>query len=123
MEMSSQTMENIHKKDFNGYGGSPMIKIMIKRKVPKGREEELMNLIVALRSRASKQPGYISGETLRSKAEPDTYLVISIWDDEKYWKTWLASEERAEYQNRIDELTGTETEYEIYHYPTKVSIP
>ena len=100
-----------------------MIKVMIKRKIPKGKEEELMKLIVELRSRASKQPGYISGETLCSSAEPDTYLVISIWDDEKYWKTWLASEERAEYQNRINELIGTETGYEIYRYPTKVSMP
>ncbi len=100
-----------------------MIKVMIKRTVPKDKEEELLKLIVQLRSRASKQLGYISGETMHSLADPNTYLVISIWEDEKYWKAWLASEERSEYQDRIDELLGTKTDYEVYHYPKRVSVP
>jgi heme oxygenase (mycobilin-producing) len=100
-----------------------MIKVMIKRKAPKGKEEELLHLITELRSRASKQPGYISGETMHNAADPENYLVISIWEAEKYWNTWLASEERAEFQNRIDELLGIKTLYEIYRYPIRVSVP
>jgi len=57
-----------------------MIKIMIKRKAPREKETELLSLITRLRSAASQQPGYISGETLHGTDKPEDYLVISIWE-------------------------------------------
>jgi heme-degrading monooxygenase HmoA len=100
-----------------------MIKVMIKRKAPAEKQKELLELITMLRSEASKQPGYISGETLHSSEKPEEFLVISIWDDEMYWKKWIATDERKEIQARIDKLIGTPTEYEIYRFPRKVSVP
>ena len=36
------------------------VKIIIKRRVPKEKEPELMPLLVEMRSKATAQPGYIS---------------------------------------------------------------
>ena len=99
-----------------------MIKIMIKRKASAEKQKELLDLITRLRSEASKQVGYISGETLHSSDKPDEFLVISIWDDDLYWKKWIATDERKEIQAKIDRLTGTPTEYEIYRFPRKTSV-
>ena len=100
-----------------------MIKVMIKRKAAKEKEKELMDLITQLRSEASKQPGYISGETLHGTANPEDYLVISIWDSEYFWRKWIATDERKTIQDKIDKLLGGPTEYEIYQYPKKTMTP
>ena len=103
--------------------GRKMIKVMIKRKAPADKQKELLDLITKLRSEASKQAGYISGETLHSSDKPDEFLVISIWDDDLFWKKWIATDERKEIQAKIDKLIGTPTEYEIYRFPRKTSVP
>ena len=100
-----------------------MVKIMIKRKAPQGKEAKLLSLITDLRYEASKQPGYISGETLLSGENPSEYLVISIWQAEKDWTRWVGSGERKELQGRIDELIGSPTEYQVYRYPHMVHEP
>jgi heme-degrading monooxygenase HmoA len=92
------------------------VKIIIKRKVPKEKEADLLPLLVRLRSKATTQPGYISGETLRSVENPEEYLVISTWQSEDVWKAWESSKERVEIQERIDTLLGEKTEYGIYFY-------
>ncbi len=96
-----------------------MIKVMIKRRAPADKQKELLDLITKLRSEASKQAGYISGETLHSSDKPDEFLVISIWDDDLFWKKWIATDERKEIQAKIDKLLGKKTTYDIYHYPEK----
>jgi len=99
-----------------------MIKVMIKRRAPADKQKELLDLITKLRSEASKQTGYISGETLQSSDRPDEFLVISVWDDEYFWKKWIATDERKAIQAEIDKLIGTPTEYEIYRFPRKTSV-
>jgi len=95
------------------------VKVLIKRKVPKGKEAELVKLITQLRSLATMQPGYISGETLRSVDNREEYLVISLWQSADDWKLWEASKERARIQAEIDAVLGESTRYEVYYYPEK----
>ena len=92
------------------------VKIIITRRVPKGKEAELLPLLLALRSRATVQPGYISGETLRNIDDPEEYMVISTWQSGDVWKAWAANPERAELQDKIDALLGEKTHYGIYLY-------
>lgn len=92
------------------------IKIIIKRKVPKGKVEELVPLLVKLRSLATTQTGYISGETLTNVNDPEDYLVISTWKSVDHWKAWAGSKGRAEIQEKIDALLGQKTEYGVYFY-------
>ena len=90
------------------------VKIIIKRKVPKNLEKELLPLIKKLRILTTKQPGYISGETMNRVDKPGQSLVISTWETSEDWGKWLNSQERKVIQDQIDTLLGEKTEYEIY---------
>lgn len=92
------------------------VKIIINRRVAKDKEAELLPLLIQLRALATAQPGYISGETLRNMDDPEESLVISTWNSVENWKNWLSSRQRAEVQERIDNLLGVETEYKAYLY-------
>ena len=92
-------------------------KVLIKRRVSKEKEGELLPLILELRTLATLQASYVSGETLRNVKNPDEYLVISTWRTVDAWKAWEVSRERAQIQEKIDSLLGEKTEFEIYYYP------
>jgi heme-degrading monooxygenase HmoA len=53
---------------------------------------------------------------LKRLDKPGESLVVSKWQSVHYWNQWLQSEERSEIQNKIDQLLGEETQYEIYEY-------
>ena len=92
------------------------VKIIINRKVPKEKEAELLPLLIELRAKATGQPGYISGETLRNVDNPEVYVVISTWQSVDAWKSWLASDERTAIHNSVSALLGEETEYGVFLY-------
>jgi heme-degrading monooxygenase HmoA len=92
------------------------VKILIKRKVSADKAAKLKDLVMQLRAISVKQPGYVTGESLKSVENPDQYVVISTWDSVNAWKAWLGSQERAVIQNQIDALLGAKTEYEVYEY-------
>ena len=93
-----------------------MIKIHIKRKVPEEKKEDFVLLINKLRSITMGMPGYISGETLKRLDKPGESLVVTKWQSVYYWNQWFQSKERSEIQDKIDQLLGEETQYEIYEY-------
>ena len=93
-----------------------MIKIYIKRKVSEDKKEELTLLINQLRSMTMGKPGYIAGETLKRLDKPGESLVVTKWQSIYYWNQWLQSKERSKIQDKIDQLLGEETQYEIYEY-------
>ena len=92
------------------------IQVLIKRKILEEKKNELAPLIVKLRSRATIQPGYISGETLKSIDPPgvNEYMVRSTWQSIEDWRKWLHSDERKAINDRIEQLTREKTEYTIY---------
>jgi quinol monooxygenase YgiN len=92
------------------------VKIVIKRKVPKDKEKELLPLIKQLRIATTQQAGYISGETLERIDKPGETVVVSTWESAEDWNRWVTSPERSALQNKIDNLLGQETEYEIYSH-------
>jgi quinol monooxygenase YgiN len=92
------------------------VKIVIKRKVPKDKEKELLPLIKELRIATTQQAGHISGETLQRIDKPGETVVVSTWESAEDWNRWVASPERRALQAKIDNLLGRETEYEIYSY-------
>jgi len=90
------------------------VQVMIKRKFKVDNPEKLIPLLTELRIRAKDQPGYISGETLRSLNNPEDYLVFSKWETADDWKRWLNSKERRDIQGEVDSLLGEKTFYEIF---------
>ena len=93
-----------------------MIKILIKRKVSEDKKEELTLLINQLRSITMGTPGYIAGETLKRLDKPGESLVVTKWQSDYSWNQWFQSKERSKIQDKIDQLLGEETQYEIYEY-------
>ena len=92
------------------------VKILITRTIPRDKSSEMLNFFKEMRSLATNQPGYISGETLSSMDRPDEYLVISTWRTREDWDRWLASEERTKIQDKVDEMLGSKTSYEVFHH-------
>ena len=92
------------------------VKILIKRKVSADKTAKLKELVMQLRALSIKQPGYVSGESLKNLDRPDEYLVVSTWDNLGAWKAWESSIARAQIQGKIDDLLGQKTEYEVYQY-------
>lgn len=91
------------------------VDVFIKRKIQQGSQaRKVVPLILQLRSLATFQPGYISGETLCNADNPEDCLVVSRWESREYWETWQSSSKRTEIQNKIEQLTGEKTEYTIY---------
>ena len=92
------------------------VKIIIKRKVIENKAEALLPLLKQLRNLAMNQNGYISGETLKRIDTPGENLVISTWQSLDAWRTWVLDPQRIELQNKVDELLGEKTNYELYEY-------
>ena len=92
------------------------VKIVIKRKVPKDSEKDLLPLIKELRIVTTRQKGYIAGETLKRIDKPGETVVVSTWETVADWNRWVKSQERARLQNKIDRLLGKETQYRIYSH-------
>lgn len=92
------------------------VKIIIKRIVPQNKAEALKPLLQRLRNLALQQPGYISGETFKRIDRPGESLVVSTWQSMGDWRTWVMSDERKGIQQKIDDLLGEKTEFEIYAY-------
>jgi len=90
------------------------VKILIKRSIGQEVAQVVRPLIVELRGHAMRQPGYISGETLKCIDRPGEYLVISTWESVNDWNKWLASQERIILEDKIDSVTGKSTEYGTY---------
>ena len=92
------------------------IKVFIKRKCPKDKERELSRFIKEIRRRVPEQPGYISGEYLKSIDDTNEIVAISSWYTLESWQAWFENEERKEIQSKIDSIPGVMTEYSIYRY-------
>ena len=92
------------------------IKVLITRIVSQDKARDLLLLFREMRSLATHQDGYVSGETMKSTDRPDVYLVISTWTSADDWENWLKNKERQEIQSKIDVLLGGNTSYEMFHY-------
>jgi quinol monooxygenase YgiN len=97
-------------------GGKKMIRVHIKRKILEDKKEDLNDLIKELRAMTMGQPGYITGETLRRVDKPGESLVVSKWQSIESWNRWFQNRERSKIQEKIDQLLGEETKYEIYEF-------
>jgi len=77
---------------------------------------ELVPLLTELRSMAFRQPGYISGETMRNVSDPAEFLVISTWKSTEDWQRWFADKRRTNIEGKVDAILGAATEYKVYAY-------
>ncbi len=90
------------------------IKVIIERKGKEGKQAEMMNLMRELRALALYRKGYISGETLRSKEDPATYIVISNWQSVEDWEAWQNHPERHEISKRFEPLLVDPEKHSVF---------
>lgn len=93
------------------------ISVIIRRTISdekKAAKLYLAPLIVKMRSLATIQPGYISGQTFNCLSNPGEYLVLSTWNSLEDWERWFNSNHRKDLQKQIDDLLGEKTRYQTY---------
>jgi heme-degrading monooxygenase HmoA len=89
------------------------VRIIIDRKVKKGKEADFAKLLRRLRSKAIFSRGYITGEMLRVQNDPQNYIVISAWQSVADWEKYERVPETSKIRARIEKLMAR---------PTKVTI-
>ena len=90
------------------------VKILIKRKF---RKEALVNasaMLIKARTNAMGNKGYISTETLVSYDDPQSVLIISMWQSKEDWERYKDSSTRKQHEDKYSGLFEGTTEYELY---------
>jgi heme-degrading monooxygenase HmoA len=95
-------------------GGAMAVKIIIDRKVKRGKESDFAKLIRELRGKAISSKGYVSGETLRALEDPNNYIVISTWQSVEDWINWEKNPQRKKIHTKIEKLMARPSESRIY---------
>ncbi len=86
------------------------VKVLITRKFKEDKFDRAHKLLMQLRSLATLQNGYMSGQTLISADEPRKLVVVSTWVSRKRWEEWHANEKRQEFTRELEKaLEGPET--------------
>ncbi|HYA90008.1 MAG TPA: antibiotic biosynthesis monooxygenase family protein [Thermodesulfobacteriota bacterium] len=92
-------------------------KIIIDRRVKKGKVLDFLKLLEELRKKALGAKGYISGETLQASDDPYNLIVISTWHNADEWKDWEKNPERTEIHDKIEKLMVEPTRVTVYVNP------
>jgi heme-degrading monooxygenase HmoA len=82
-----------------------MIIVTIERYCQPGNEEQFRDLLIELRAMAMRQPGHISGATLRELFNPSLFKVISTWTSLEAWRTWQESSQRLLIEEKLNSIT------------------
>ncbi len=89
-------------------------KILIKRKFQVGKKREIISLLRELRAQAMEQPGYISGQTLASAADPQLLLVIGSWETLDDWRRWRKNPTRQALEQVLESYQVGPAQYEEF---------
>jgi heme-degrading monooxygenase HmoA len=89
-------------------------KVIIKRKIIKGKEVPFLKLLRELRLKAAQQEGYISSESLIDPRDPNLLLIISKWKTYEDWNNWKFNDERKSIDEKLNTLQEGPTEYKPY---------
>ena len=100
----------------NGEVENMAVRIIIDRKVKKGKESDFSKMLRELRTKAIPSKGYISGETLRAQDDPQNYVVITTWQSIEEWKAWEKNPERKKMQEKIEKWMARPTKTKIYSH-------
>ena len=80
------------------------VRVLIDRRITKGREKEALGLILEMRAAATKQPGHISGETLEDSQDSGSIMIVSTWHALGDWRRWESSREHQGLVSQIEPL-------------------
>ena len=81
-----------------------MIRVLLERHLVEGMEETFDQVLQDVRQSAVAYPGYVSGESLRNRDDPQHRAVISTWRTAQDWEAWARSDLRANAQAQLAPL-------------------
>jgi len=89
------------------------VRIIIDRKLRRGKEKDFAALLRKLRSKAIFSEGYISGEVLRARDDPQNYIVITTWQSVADWEKYEKVPDTGKVHARIEKLMVRPTKVKI----------
>lgn len=78
------------------------LKVFIERRVRKGYEEAVWEMLRDLRSQAVRARGHIYSETWRSVTNPRVLVTVSAWANVQAWDAWANDPFRLKADERIN---------------------
>lgn len=90
------------------------VKIIIKRRFKVEDLQDASSLMMKTRYEATRQPGYLSSETLTGLNDPGMVVVASLWETEQDWNKWKESPQRKEFEAELRKIQDGDTEFEQY---------
>jgi heme-degrading monooxygenase HmoA len=90
------------------------VKILIKRKFRKEALGNASAMLIKARTNAMGNKGYISTETLVSYDDPQSVLILSMWQSKEDWERYKDSSTRKQHEDKYSGLFEGTTEYELY---------
>ncbi len=81
-----------------------MIRVIIERKISNGSIDDYLELSRRARKRANSIEGFIAGELLQEKDNPNLAIIISSWEDIESWDKWAKAKERLEIMQEMRPL-------------------
>ena len=84
-------------------------KIVIERHVLPGSEARSLDILVEMRSLATRQTGYISGETLVDVSNHATMIVLSTWRSVQDWQRWAGHSDRRRLEDMLHPMMASST--------------
>lgn len=91
-----------------------MIRAIIERHLKEGKREDLVPLLMKLRTAAINQSGYVTGESLVGTEDPSVITVLSTWRSLDDWKAWEKSESRVKLYSQIEPLLQEKPKVNTY---------
>ncbi len=90
------------------------VKILIRRKFKKDALNNASAMLIKARTNAMGNEGYISTETLVNYDDPQSVLIISMWQKKEDWDRYKNSAARKEHEEKYLAMFEGSTEYEMY---------
>ncbi|MCP3900068.1 MAG: hypothetical protein GY707_10180 [Desulfobacteraceae bacterium] len=91
------------------------VKILIRRKFLGGTLKAASEMLIQARTNALSHKGYISSETLNNYDDPNTVMVISMWEKKEDWDSYATCSSRIDNERKFSEILNGNTEYEIFN--------
>jgi heme-degrading monooxygenase HmoA len=91
------------------------VKILIRRNFLEGTHKAASEMLIQARTNALSHKGYISSETLHNCDDPNTVMVVSMWEKKEDWDSYATSSDRMDNERKFAEILDGQTEYEIFN--------
>ena len=90
------------------------VKILIRRKFKKEALQNASAMLIKARTNAMGNKGYISTETLVNYDDPQSVLILSMWQSKEDWDSYRDSDTRKEHEDKYADMFEGSTEYEVF---------